>query len=129
MKYILLMSGTNVDFESYARWPKQDLQAHAAFMRTLSKELKDEGSFVETVGLGWPTHAKIVRAANDGTPITDGVFPESKELLAGFWIIDVENPEQAHSIAARLSVQPAPGGLTGAPIEVRQIMAAPPQEF
>lgn len=130
MKYILMMNATKADFDWYAKWPKEDLQANFAFMRAFSKELKDSGVFVATEGLAWPDQAVIVRAGNDGMPITDGVFPESKEFLAGYWIIDVESPEDAYRIAARASAAPAPAGTPGAmPIEVRQIMSGPPEEF
>ena len=80
--------------------------------------------FVATEGLAAPGEAKIVRAGKDGEPITDGVFPESKEFLAGYWIIDVESPEQAYKIAARASTAPGPGGKPGRmPIEVRQVLS------
>jgi hypothetical protein len=128
MKYMLRMAGTKADFDWYSKWPQPDLERHGAFMHKLCEELKAEGKFVATEGLAWPSEAKIVRAAGDGTPITDGVFPESKEFLAGYWIIDVESPEEAHRVAARLSAQPAPDRV-GAPIEVRQIMSAPPEEY
>ncbi len=125
MKYILMMAGTKADFEGYARWSKEDLQRNVAFMRAFTKELKDSGVFVATAGLGWPNEAKIVRAGKDGDPITDGVFPESKEYLAGYWIIDVESPQEAYKIAARASAAPGLGGKTGSmPIEVRQVMSS-----
>jgi hypothetical protein len=99
-------------------------------MRAFSKELKDSGVFVATEGLAWPDQAKIVRAGIDGEPITDGVFPESKEFLAGYWIVDVESPEQAYRIAARASAAPAPAGTPGnMPIEVRQVLSGPPAEL
>jgi hypothetical protein len=124
MKYILMMNGKKSDFERYARWSKEDLQANVSFMRTFSKELKDSGVFVSTEGLGWPSEAKLVRAGNDGEPITDGVFPESKEFLAGYWIIDVENPEQAYKIAARASQAPGAGGKpANMSIEVRPVLS------
>ena len=130
MKYILMMSGTKADFDWYAKWPRQDLQAHAAFMRALSKELKASGAFVSAEGLGWPNQAKIVRAGSDGEPITNGIFPEAKEFLAGYFIVDVESADQAYQIAARISSVPGPGGVPGGqPIEVRQIMSGPPEEF
>jgi hypothetical protein len=110
MKYILMMTGKKSDFEAYASWSKDDLQANVAFMRAFSKELQDSGVFVSTEGLGWPSEAKLVRAGKNGEPITDGVFPESKEFLAGYWIIDVESSEQAYQIAARVSQAPGPGG-------------------
>jgi hypothetical protein len=125
MKYILMMSGRKSDFEGYTKWSKQDLQANVAFMRAFSKELKDSGVFVATEGLAWPKEAKIVRAGSDGEPITDGVFPESKEFLAGYWIIDVGSPEQAYKIAARVSQAPGPEGTSGnMPIEVRQVLSS-----
>jgi hypothetical protein len=130
MKYMLIMAGTKADFHAYAKWPKQDLQANIAFMRAFSKQLGDEGVLVATEGLAFPDEAKIVRAGSDGEPITDGVFPESKEFLAGYWIIDVESPEQAYKIAARASAAPGFGGTRGSmPIEVRQIMSTAPKEF
>ena len=63
-----------------------------AVMRDISKDLSESGEFVSTEGLAWPEQAKLVRAGKDGAPITDGVFPESKEFLAGYWIVDVESP-------------------------------------
>src|SRR4030095_10992822 len=106
MKYILMMNGTKADCDWYTTWSKQDLQANFEFMRAFSKELKDSGSFVATEGLAFPDQAKIVRAGSDGLPITDGVFPEAKEFLMGYWIVDVESPEEAFGIAARASAAP-----------------------
>jgi hypothetical protein len=125
MKYILMMNGTKADFAQYAKWSKKDMDANVAFMHAFNKQLKDEGVYVATEGLGWPDQAKLVRAGKDGAPITDGVFPESKEFLAGYWIIDVESPEQAYKIAARASAAPGPGGKPGnMPIEVRQVLGS-----
>jgi hypothetical protein len=131
MKYILMMNATKADFDWYAKWPKEDLQANFAFMHAFNKELKDSGVLVATEGLAWPDQAKIVRAGSDGAPvITDGPFPEAKEFLAGYWIVDVESPEQAYRIAARASAAPAPAGTEGTmPIEVRQVMSGPPEEL
>ena len=123
MKFILMMTGTQADWDQYAKWSKEDLERNVAFMRTFSKQLKDEGVFVATEGLGWPNQAKVVRAGKDGAPITDGIFPESKEFLAGYWIVDVENPQEAYKIAARASAAPGLGGKPGRiAIEVRQVL-------
>jgi hypothetical protein len=125
MKYILMMTAKKADFDGYARWTKEDLQANVSFMRAFSKELKESGVFVSTEGLGWPSEAKLVRAGKNGEPITDGIFPESKEFLAGYWIIDVDSPEQAYKIAARASQAPGPGGKPGnIPIEVRPVLSS-----
>jgi len=147
MKYILMMTGTKADFNWYAKWTQEDLQAQFAFMHAFNKELKDTGALVAAEGLAFPDQAKIVRAGKDGAPIvtdgiirsagsdgapiiTDGPFPEAKEFLAGYWIVDVESPEEAYRIAARASVAPGPGGIPGnIPIEVRQVMSGPPEDL
>ena len=130
MKYMLMMSGTKAEFEGFAEWPKEDLKKHVAFMRDFAKELKDSGAFVAAEGLAFPHEAKIVRAGKDRAPITDGVFPESKEFLAGYWIVDVADEEEAIRIAARASAAPGSGGTVGSiPIEVRQVMDEAPEEW
>jgi len=123
MKYILMMTGTKAGVDTYRAWSKSDVQAHFAFLKTLNKELIDAGEFVANEPLAGPDQAKLVRAGKGGAPVTDGVFPEAKEFLLGYWIVDVESPERAYEIAARLSAGPGPGGVpTNMPIEVRQIM-------
>jgi hypothetical protein len=130
MKYMLLMSATKEAFEWYSKWPKEDLAANIAFMRNFAKDLKEAGLLVMTEGLAFPDQAKLVTAGKNGEPITDGVFPESKEFLAGYWIIDVENAEEAYRIAARASAAPAPAGTPGTmPIEVREVMGHLPDGF
>ncbi len=125
MKYILMMHGSKGSWDSYAAWSKEDLQRNVAFMRNINKEMKDAGVLVDTKGLAWPQDARTVRAGINGEPVTDGVFPESKEFLAGYWIVDVESPEQAYQIAARVSAAPGPGGKpANLPIEVRQVLAS-----
>ena len=101
-------------------------------MHAFNKELKESGAFVAAEGLAFPGQARIVRAGNNGEPITDGVFPEAKEFLAGFWIVEVESAEQAYRIAARASAAPGPRDDNhpgNQPIEVRQVMSGPPEEF
>ena len=130
MKYILMMSGTKAHCEGFTRWPKETLQQHIAFMQTLGQQLREEGVLVSAEGLAFPDQAKMVRLDEGGTPVTDGVFPESKEFLMGYWIVDVESAEEACKIALRASAAPAaPGMKGGIPIEVRQVMSGPPEEF
>ena len=129
MKYILMMNTMKAG-QGVLSWPRKDLQAHIAFMMKLNKDLRDAGELVSAEGLSFPDQAKLVRAGKNGVPITDGVFPESKEFLAGFWIIDVDTPERAYAIAARASAAPGPGGAPlNMPIEVRPVMSAPPPEM
>ena len=124
MKYILMMHGQKGSWDEYAKWSKEDLQRNVEFMQRFSKELHEAGVFVDTKGLARPQEAKLVRAANNGEPITDGVFPESKEFLAGYLIVDVESSQRAYEIAAAWSAAPGPGGMPlTMPIEVRQVMS------
>jgi hypothetical protein len=130
MKYILMMYAPKAGFDTYRAWSEKDVQAHFAVLKAINKELTDSGEFVSTEGLAWPDQAKIVRSGKNGTPITDGVFPESKEFLAGYWIVDVDTPERAYAIAARASAAPGPGGAPlNMPIEVRPIPSGPPPEM
>jgi hypothetical protein len=130
MKYILLMTGTKGGVDTYKAWSPKDIQAHFAFLKGLNKELSESGEFVATEGLGMPDQARVVRAGKNSVPITDGVFPEAKEFLLGYWIVDVETAERAYEIAARISGGPGPGGtLLSMPIEVRQIMSGRPDEL
>lgn len=121
MKYILLMSGTKAGVEQYQAWSKQDIAAHMSLLERINKELTASGEFVATQGLAEPREAKVVRGEKNGLPITDGIFPESKEFLLGYWIVEVATPERAYAIAGRISATPGPGGVpTNMPIEVRK---------
>ena len=71
-----------------------------------------------------------MRAGADGKPITDGVFPEAKEFLAGYWIIDVDSAERAYQLAAEVSAAPGRAGVPlNMAIEVREVMTAPSQDM
>ena len=99
MKYILMMSHKKSQTEGIMTWPQADIRAHIAYMMSLNKGLIASGEFVSAEGLAFPDQAVLVRAGKDGAPVTDGVFPESKEFLAGYWIVEVESPEKAYAIA------------------------------
>ncbi|MEP7365112.1 MAG: YciI family protein [Acidobacteriota bacterium] len=126
MKYMLLMTGTKADFDWYAQWPKEALAAYGAFMHSFNQELRTSGKLVAAEGLTFPQEAKIVRAGKKGEPVTDGVFPEAKEFLAGFWIVEVASAEEAYQLAARVSSAPGNKERGNQPIEVRQVMSGPP---
>jgi hypothetical protein len=110
-------------------WSPEDFKAHIAFMHSFNKELVEAGEFVNAQGLSGPKDAKLVRAGKDGVPVTDGPFAESKEFLAGFWIIEVDSRERAYELAARVSAAQGPGGTPlNMGIEVREVMSGPPKD-
>lgn len=119
MKYMILTFGDQATMleERTVTWVKEMIQ----FMTTLLGDLRSSGELVGAEGLADPSKAKTVRFQG-GVPVpTDGPFAESKEALAGFWIVDVESEERALAIAARIVA------FIQRPIEVRQIMAEPPE--
>lgn len=127
MKYMLMM---NVPGGPYriTEWAPEDFEAHVDFMKDLADDLHEAGKLVAAEGLTGPDEAKLVRAADEGTPITDGAFAETKEYVAGFWIVEVDGPEEACEIAARVSAAPGPEGEPlNMGIEVRQVMSGPPE--
>lgn len=128
MRYMLMMHAPRAASGDYQinNWSPDDFKAHMAFMRRFNKDLTEAGEFVAAEGLATPGEAKVIRAGKNGEPITDGVFPEAKEFLAGYWIIDVDRPERAYQLAAKASAAPGPGGAPlNMAIEVRQVMNGP----
>ena len=92
-----------------------------------SKKLKAAGELVSAEGLAWPTEAKIIHAASDGSPIIESGFSADRQFLIGFWIVETATAERAYAIAAEASAAPGKGGVPlNMPIEVRQIMSGPP---
>ena len=131
MKYMLMMHAPRVA-EGYKinTWSPEDFKAHIDFMHRFNARLQQDGQFVAAEGLAPPKDARLVRAGKDGAPVTDGPFAETKEFLAGYWIIDVESAEEAYRVAARASAAPGPGGTPlNMPVEVRQVMGAPTSEL
>ena len=128
MKYMLIMNTPRDGYKKYLSWPKEILEANVAFMRTFTRKLSATGELVSAEGPASPVGAKRVCAGKDGKPVTDGVFPEAKEFLAGYWIVQVDSPERAYQIAAEASTAP---GVGDAPlmIEVREIASGPPKDL
>jgi len=129
MKFMLLQKYEETEGCStpMTEWKPEDVQAHIRFQQTLNEQLTQSGELVDAQGLAGPEQAKFV--VSDGTTapvVTDGPFPESKELLAGYRTVDVESLERAIEIAADASAAPGPDGVPiRQRIEVRQVMGAP----
>jgi hypothetical protein len=129
MKYMLLMN-YSPGVPPMSQWAPEDMKASGAHMGAIHEELAASGELVGAEGLTGPAAAKIVTHDGAGAPVvTDGPFPESKEFLAGYWLVDVESEERAIEIAARTSAAPGPGGLpTAREIQVRPVMDAAARE-
>ena len=131
MRFMLLQNygGIEGDCAPMYEWTPEEVAAHVQFQLTLNRQLEELGELIDAQGLAGPDEARYV--VSDGTTpfVTDGPFPEAKELLAGYRIVEVDTPERAVEIAAQISAAPGQGG---APIrqriEVRQVMAAPDPE-
>ncbi len=130
-KFMLLMSYQKIEgVEPITSWAPGDIKAHIDFQQALGQELADKGELVDGQGLAGPEVAKIVVFKGEGAPVVvDGPFPESKEFLAGYWLVDVESVDRALEIAAQASAAPGQNGVPiGQPIEVREVMSAPSVE-
>ncbi|HKP64459.1 MAG TPA: YciI family protein [Polyangiales bacterium] len=124
MKFILMMNGATKDW-AFFRWTAEEREAHMAHMHRLNADLREAGELVTVEALAQPAQARLVRAGKNNEPVvTDGPFPETKEFLAGYWIVDVEDAKRAYAIAARASAAPGERGVpVQIPIEVREVMS------
>jgi hypothetical protein len=114
-----------------SEWSPEDIKAHIEFQQALNTELAELGELVDAQGLAGPEMARFVVSDGMSAPvITDGPYPESKELLAGYRLVDVETAGRAVEIAARVSAAPGPDGVPiRQPIEVREVLSAPDPEL
>jgi hypothetical protein len=129
MKYLIMMTQSPDDPPQ--EWTAEDIAASWAHMQQIHREMSEAGELIAAEKLAGPEATKIVTGDGLGAPVvTDGVYPEAKELLAGFWMVDVDTEQRAIEIAARTSAAPGPGGApTRKPIVVRPIMDSPPPEW
>lgn len=114
-KYLLLkhyrgnpepVPGTDVPMD---RWAPDEISEHIAFMERVADDLRERGEFVDAQALS--PRGTFVRYDGEGRPpVTDGPFAETKDLVAGWMVIDVDSEERAHEAAAHLSSAPGPGG-------------------
>jgi hypothetical protein len=132
MRYMLLQNygGVESDCEPMTEWTPGEVKAHIDFQQTLNQELMERGELVDAQGLAGPDVAKFVVSDGAGASVvTDGPFPESKELLAGYRLVDVETVARALEIAAQASAAPGQRGLPiRQRIEVREVLSAPDPE-
>ncbi|WP_280268752.1 YciI family protein [Nocardia wallacei] len=129
MKYMLLKTYGEAAYctAPIGEWAPEEIAAHIEFQRALGAELEKSGELVDAQGLAAPEQALLVSSDGRSAPVvTDGPFPETKEFLAGYWMVDVDSRDRAIEIAARASAAPGPGGKPiGEYLEVRAVMEAP----
>ena len=90
-------------------WTPEEISAHIAFMGHVADVLRERGEYVE--GQALSPGGTFVRFDEEGRPpVTDGPFAETKDLIAGWMVIDVDSVERAHEAAAFLSSAPGAGG-------------------
>jgi hypothetical protein len=133
MKYLVMVQATQADYEAMGgkasadgpAWNEKDLQAMFAFMEEINNDLAESGELVDANGLGEPAGTRLVGAGTDGRPvITDGPYGETKELLAGYWVLDCESLDRVTEIAARVAQCPLPEGAPSHPVVIRPIQDA-----
>jgi hypothetical protein len=132
MRFMLLQNYGRVESECepMSEWTPDEVKTHIDFQKALNEELAERGELVDAQGLNGPDLAKFVVSDGAGAPVvTDGPYPESKELLAGYRIVDVDTIERAIEIAAQASAAPGPNGPIRQPIEVREVLSAPDPEM
>jgi hypothetical protein len=129
MKYLLLKhyrgAPEAINCVPMDKWTPAEVDAHIQYMRDFAAKLEKTGEFVDAQALA--ADGAWVRSDGEGRPaVTDGPFAETKDLIAGWMIIDVETWERAVELAGELSAAP---GANGEPIhewlEVRPFMVEP----
>ncbi|KOU67578.1 DGPF domain protein [Streptomyces sp. MMG1533] len=130
MKYLVMVQGTQLDYEAMRgkasphspAWSEQDVQAMYAHMEAINNDLSETGELVDAQGLAEPAKIRTVTLGDDGKAvITDGPYSETKELMAGYWVLECESLERVTEIADRVTRCPQPEGAPNHPVAIRPI--------
>jgi hypothetical protein len=131
MKYLVMVQGAQADYDAMRgkasdlspAWSEEELQAMYAYMNAINDDLAESGELVDGHGLAEPARTRHVALDGDGkSVITDGPYSETKELLAGFWVLECESLERVTEIAERVARCPQPAGAPYYPVVIRPIM-------
>ncbi|MFJ6574087.1 YciI family protein [Streptomyces sp. NPDC091292] len=132
MKYLVMVLGAQADYEAMRGngspggpvWTEKDMAAMMTHMGEINNDLAESGELVEANGLAEPAHIRHVTAGKDGRPvITDGPYGETKEVLAGYWILDCASLDRVTEIAARVAACPEPDGVPTYPVVIQPILS------
>ena len=112
-KYLLLKhyrgAPEPVNFVPMDQWTPEEISDHMQFMRDFAARLETTGEFVD--GQALSPEGTFVQYGGEGRPpVTDGPFAETKDLIAGWMVIDVDSHERAIELAGELSAAPGAGG-------------------
>ncbi|MEU5164032.1 YciI family protein [Streptomyces sp. NPDC020875] len=136
MKYLVQIQGTQAAYDAMAgkpspgnpAWSEADIAAMFAHMGAINDDLAETGELVDGNGLAEPARTRYVLSGPGGKPvITDGPYSETKEVLAGYWVLDCASLDRVTEIAARVVACPIPEGSTPSPIIIQPIQEAPPE--
>jgi len=130
MKYMLMLYASQQDYDAMSgkatgkpAWSAADFAAMGAFMQAWNTEIIESGEFVDARGLAEPVHTRRLGMQNGVDVVTDGPYPETQEVLAGYTIVDCESFDRATEIASRLAkCPPGPGGPEGQYVDIRPIV-------
>ncbi|MFF9280742.1 YciI family protein [Streptomyces griseosporeus] len=131
MKYLVMVQGTQAEYEGMAgkasetspAWSEEEVRAMYAYMGALNDDLAETGEMIDGQGLAEPAQTRLVTLDADGQPvITDGPYGETKEVLAGYWVLDCASLERVTEIAERVSRCPQPESAARRAVVIRPIM-------
>lgn len=136
MKYLVMVQGSQADYDAMTgkgnahspAWNEKDMQEMFSFMESLNNDLAESGEMIDGQGLVEPGQTRHVGRDTDGrTVVTDGPYGETKEVLAGYWVLDCASLERATEIAERILECPQPQGAPEYPVVIRAIDSGPPE--
>jgi hypothetical protein len=131
MKYLVMVLGSQADYdgmrgkasERSPAWTHEEVRAMYAYMGAINDDLAETGEMLDGQGLAEPARTRCVTVDADGEPvITDGPYPETEELLAGYWLLDCVSLDRVTEIATRIARCPGPEGATEYPVVIRPVM-------
>lgn len=131
MKYLVMVQGTQQDYEAMRgksskhspAWSEQEIQAMYAYMSAINDDLSETGEMLDGQGLAEPAKVRHVTLGEDGKAvITDGPYSETKELLAGYWVLECASLERVTEIADRITRCPQPADAPVYPVVIRPIL-------
>ncbi|WP_055603858.1 YciI family protein [Streptomyces aureus] len=137
MKYLVMVQGSQADYEamvgrpteSSPAWTKPDLKAMFAHMNAINEELTAKGEMLDGQGLAAPSTTRFVTVDGDGRPVvTDGPYAETKEVIAGYWLLDCASLERVTEIAAQVARCPQPAGAPEYAVVVRPVDESGPRQ-